>query len=155
VATRQGIDALIADVNQRLTRLQQQGGTTDDFIREIAEQYAFIRLQDVGRPLQFLRQMAGAPPRRFGTRGFRRELVDDQNPVRHYTAFVFVGYWLPLGLGMLVLWAWEILGFVRYRGHWSQPDIRNGGIGLRHGREVRRAGAAVLPTLITRDLAAR
>lgn len=155
MATRRGIDALIADVNQRLARLQQQGGTTTDFIREIADQYAFIRLQDMRRPLQFLRQLAGAPPRRFGTHGFRRDLVDDQNPARHYTAFVFVGYWLPLGLGIVVLWAWELLGFVRYRGHWSQPDIRNGGIGLRHGREVRRAGAAVLPTLIARDLAAR
>ncbi len=152
MAKQKGIEAFLADVTRRVDHLQQQGRSTDDFIREISDHYAFIRLHDLRRPLQFLRQLASEPPLRFGTAGFRRELVDDKNPARHYTAFVFVGYWLPLFFAIPVLWAWEVLGFVRYRGHWSQPDIRNGYIGLHHGRQVRRYGAAILPELIARDL---
>ena len=155
MAHKEGIEAFLADVNQRVRQVEEQGRSTNDFMSEIGERYAFIRLHDLNRPHQFLRQLAGEPPLKFGTTGFRRELVDDQNPARHYTAFVFVGYWLPLPLAIGVLWAWELLGFFRYRGHWSQPDIRNGYIGLRHGRQVRRHGAAVLPELIARDLDGR
>jgi len=155
MARQQGIEAFLADIKRRVNDLQQQGRGTDDFIREISDRYAFIRLHDIGRPRQFLRQLAGEPPLKFGTTGFRRDLVDDKNPARHYTAFVFVGYWLPLVLAIPVLWAWEILGFIRYGGHWSQADIRNGYIGLRHGRQVRQHGAAILPQLIERDLDGR
>ena len=155
MANKEGIEAFLADVNQRVRQAEEQGRNTNDFVGEIGEHYAFIRLHDLNRPRQFLRQLAGEPPLQFGTTGFRRELVDDKNPARHYIAFVFVGYWLPLLLAIPVLWAWVVLGFVRYRGHWSQPDIRNGYIGLYHGRQVRRHGAAILPELIARDLDGR
>lgn len=155
MANQEGIAALLADVNRRVRQAEKEGRSTADFVGEISEYYAFIRLSDLRYPRQFLRQLAGDPPLKFGTIGFRRELVDDQNPARHYTAFVFVGYWLPLLVAIPVLWAWEVLGFFRYGGHWSQPDIRNGYIGLRHGRQVRRHGAAILPQLIARDLDGR
>lgn len=147
-----GVAALIADVRVRAEQCIATGSTTREFILEISDAYAFIRLQDWRRPFQFLKQMAGTPPITFGTQGFRRAIVDDQNPARHYTAFIFVGYWLPIPLAGVVLWAWEILGFFRYRGHWSQPDLRNGYIGIRHGRQVRRQGPMVLADLIARDL---
>lgn len=126
---------------------------TVTFILQMADAYAYIRLRDLAHPLRFLRQMAGRPPVQFGTEGFRPELVDDPNPARHYTAFVFVGFWLPYPLALAVLWLWEIAGFFRYRGHWSWPDLRNGRLGIRHGRMVRLAGPFILPTLIARDLA--
>ncbi|MCB9138234.1 MAG: hypothetical protein H6642_07805 [Caldilineaceae bacterium] len=126
---------------------------TRRFIIEIGERYAYIHLGDMMHPLRFLRQMAGAPPVTFGVSGFRPAVVDDANPARHYTAFVWTGYWLPLPLAILALYAWEAAGYFRYGFHWSRTDMHNGRIGLRHGRAVRRDGPAVLARLIIRDLA--
>lgn len=148
-----GVTALLADVKARVAQNAAAGRSTAHFILEIGDAYAFIRLQDWRRPVQFLKQMAGTPPITFGTEGFKRAIVDDKNPARHYTAFVFVGYWLPRALAIAVLWAWEILGFVRYKGRWSQGDMRCGYLGIRHGRQVRQQGATVLADLIARDLA--
>lgn len=150
-----GVTAFIADVKARAATNLAQQRSTQAFIQEISDVYAFIRLQDWRYPLKFLKQMAGPPPVRFGTTGFKRAIVDDQNPARHYTAFVFVGYWLPMPLAVLVLWAWEILGFFRYRFHWSRQDLTCGYIGIRHGRQVRRYGPTVLVQLIERDLVER
>jgi len=155
VSKQTGVAAFIADVKARAAKTVAEARHTQEFILEIGDAYAFIRLADWRRPRQFLAQLAGDPPIRFGTKGFRRALVDDQNPARHYTAFVFVGYWLPIPLAFLVLWAWEILGFLRYRGKWSQGDMRCGRIGIGHGRQVRRQGATVLADLIARDLDGR
>jgi hypothetical protein len=153
VKEQTGIAAFMADVKTRATNSVAARRSTRAFILEISDAYAFIRLQDWRRPLLFLRQMAGQPPIKFGTQGFKCMLVDDKNPARHYTAFVFVGYWLPTPLAVVVLWAWEILGFFRYHGHWSQPDLRCGAIGIRHGRLVRHHGPTILTELIKRDLA--
>ena len=122
------------------------------FVRRIGEEFAFIRMADLWRPLRFLRQMAGAPPVQFGDQGFDPALVDDRNPARHYVAFVVMGFWLPAPLAWLTLVSWEVLGFLRYGGKWSRPDMRLGQIGLRHGRRVRRHGARILPRLIEEDL---
>jgi len=146
-----GYNAFLQDLNKQIKAAEEEKQSTKEFIEQIADRYAYIRLADLHRPIQFLKQLSGKPPVRFGTAGFRAAIVDDQEPARHYTAFVFVGYWLPLILAQPLLWAWEILGFFRY-GHWSQPDIRSGNLGIRHGRAVRKAGPAVLPTLIQRDL---
>ena len=81
------------------------------------------------------------------------EVVDDYNPARHYMAFVFVGYWLSTLPAEIVLWCWEIAGFIRYRGQWSPKDIVSGKIGIRHGRLVRRYGAPILPGLVAAELA--
>lgn len=149
-----GITAFIADVKARTVKSRKAGQSTTQFILEIGDAYAFIRLQDWRTPLRFLKQMAGAPPIQFGTCGFKQSIVDDKNPARHYTAFVFVGYWLPTPLAFIVLWAWEMLGFVRYQGKWSQADMRCGYLGIRHGRLVRQQGPDVLAGLIERDLTA-
>ncbi len=157
-----GFHAFLADVKTELVKAQLADAqladdntaarSTRQFILQSAERYAHICLQDARKsPRRFLRQMAGKPPVCFGTAGFARELVDDEEPARHYTAFVFVGYWLPSLLAVPLLWAWEILGFFRY-GSWSQPDIRSGYVGIRHGRLIRRQGAGVWPELIQRDL---
>lgn len=122
------------------------------FVARLGEEFAFIRLRDLWRPLRFLRQMAGAPPRQFGVVGFHPALVDDFNPARHYCAFVVVGFWLPWALAWLTLGAWEVLGFLRYGGKWSQADWRLGIIGLQHGQRVRRFGARILPELMRQDL---
>ncbi len=148
-----GLDAFIAGVSGYAAQAVRQGRGNVWFVRRIAEAYAFIRLEDIGRPARFLRQMAGVPPVQFGTSGFKTSLVDDPNPARHYTAFVFIGFFLSYSLAVLVLWMWEIAGFIRYRGEWSWPDIANGRIGIRHGELVRRYGPTVLPGLIARDLA--
>lgn len=124
------------------------------FVLRISEVYAYIRPRDLGNPRRFLKQMAGAPPVQLGTDGFRPELVDDRNPARHYVALLFVGFWLPEPLARLALYAWEVAGFIRYRGHWSQADVRCGLVGLRHGKLVRRYGPTVLPALIAAELAA-
>ncbi|MCE7983220.1 MAG: hypothetical protein DYG89_18765 [Caldilinea sp. CFX5] len=147
-----GAAAFIADVKTRTTKSLAEQRSTRAFILEISDAYAFIRLQDWRRPHRFLKQMAGEPPIKFGTTGFKRAIVDDQNPARHYTAFVFVGYWLSAPLAVMVLWAWEILGFFRYRFRWSWRDLQCGYIGIRHGRLVRRHGPSVLAPLIERDL---
>lgn len=150
----QGLPAFLADVNARVQEAMQRNERTQTFVLASAERYAYICLDDFPRrPLQFLKQLSGKPPICFGTAGFRPSIVDDQEPARHYTAFVFVGYWLPMLLAVPVLWAWELLGLVRY-GHWSQPDIRSGYIGIRHGRALRKAGFALWPELIHRDLGA-
>src|SRR5687767_6358620 len=93
-------------------RAEEQGNTAQ-VIRRLGEDFAYIRWQDVGKPLTFLRQMAGEPPIRLGTQGFRRDLVDDHNPARHYMAFVVMGYQLPYLLAVAVLYLWEIAGYLR------------------------------------------
>lgn len=152
-----GVDALIADVSRRAGEATPGWPGTVRFILQISETYAFIRLQDVCNPLRFLRQMEGEPPLRFGTTGFKADLLEegDANPVRHYTAFVFVGFWLPGLLATAVLWLWEILGYLRYRFRWSSADMRSGQLGIAHGRLVRRYGPTVLPGLIAGDLATK
>jgi hypothetical protein len=116
-----------------------------------ADRFAYIRPQDVWNPIRFLRQMEGAPPTQLGIDGFKRSLLDDVNPARHYAAFVFIGYWLPNLWGVFILWLWEMAGMVRY-GQWSQPDMRSGYVGIFHGRLVYRYGHTILPALIARDL---
>jgi len=149
-----GFDAFLTDVRQRAAAAPPDWAGTKQFIHEIGDRYAFVRPQEIlTHPLRFLKQAAGEPPVRFGTQGFNRSLVDDDNPARHYTAFVFIGFWLPSLLAFALLWSWEILGFLRYRFKWSQPDIRSGYVGIHHGRAVRRDGAHVLPDLIAQDLA--
>jgi hypothetical protein len=150
-----GVDALIRCTSHLAWLAYAGHRDTAWFVREIGEQFAFIRLHDIWHPWRFLAQMAGAPPFQFGTAGFRPDLVDDFNPARHYTAFVFIGYYLPLWAAILFLILWEIAGFIRYRGVWSWPDIRNGHIGLRHGKLVRTYGPVVLPALIAAQLAER
>lgn len=148
----QSIDILLADVAQHVEMCPDDRAGKLRFMREISHEYAYVRLRDAPNPVRFLRQAAGKPPKRFGKTGFNPTLVDDQDPARHYTAFVFVGFWMPTSLAIITLWVWEILGFIRYRGTWSQPDIRMGYVGLRHGRQVRRIGPSVLPRLIEQDL---
>lgn len=129
---------------------------TVSFILRLAEQFANIRLQDLSqRPLHFVLQVNRSPALRLGSSGFAAHLVEGphDNIARHYSAFVFVGFWLPPALGVLALWTWEVLSFFRYRGHWSQPDIRSGQLGLRHGRLVRAYGPTILPGLIAGELA--
>jgi hypothetical protein len=150
-----GIDPFIAFVCAQAGRAMRGHATQRQCVHAIADQVAYLRLGDLWDPLRFLSQLAGEPPMRFGTTGFDPSVVDDQNPARHYLAFVWVGYWLPGYLAMLVLWMWEILGFVRYGGVWSWPDIRSGQIGIRHGRLVRRYGVVVLPGLIAAEVAGR
>lgn len=124
------------------------------FVARLGEECAFIRTQDIRHPIRFLRQMEGNPPRRFDVSGFNPALVDDLNPVRHYVAFVVVGFWLPWLLGLGVLYLWEVAGFVRYGGEWSPRDVACGLVGLRHGRAIHSKGYLVLPDLVRRDLAA-
>ena len=114
VRLMRGVDDFIAEIRKRAETVGSQRRDCNRFIREIADDYAFIRLDDISHLRKFLVQMAGAPPVRFGTDGFNPTIVDDHNPARHYTAFVFVGYWLPGILAVAMLWLWEILGYVRY-----------------------------------------
>lgn len=150
-----GVDALIAGVSAYAQQACRGKACTSWFVRAVAADYAYIRLEDVVRPRRFLHQMAGAPPVRVGVYGFRSDIVDDHNPARHYTAFVFLGYYLPGFTADLALYLWEIAGFIRYRGKWSAPDMRSGRIGITHGRLVRRYGPTVLPSLIAACLAER
>lgn len=149
-----GLADFITTVNKYASDAPVGRRGTAAFVLRVGDDFAFIRLRDIWRPMRFLRQMAGAPPVRFGTVGFDPALVDDQNPVRHYTAFIVAGFWLSAPLALLLLFGWEFLGFVRYGGLWSNKDVRSGLIGLRHGRRVRQLGPLVLPGLIARDLAA-
>jgi hypothetical protein len=144
-----GVAALIAAAEALVAAYSDDSGAVID---RLGEDFAFIRWADVRRPLRFLRQMEGAPPLQVGQAGFRRELVDDQHPARHYMAFVVMGYHLPWLLAVAVLWLWEVAGFVRYGGKWSQADMRSGYVGIRHGRAARQQGAGVLPGLMARDL---
>jgi hypothetical protein len=145
-----GVAALI-DATRRY--IAEEGGDNGKVVRRLGEDFAFIRLQDVGNPYKFLRQMEGNPPIRLGTEGFRRELVDDHNPARHYMAFVSMGYWLPYWLAMVVLYLWEVAGYIRYGFKWSPEDMQSGLTGVRHGNAVRHQGIAVLPRLMERELA--
>ena len=120
---RDGFEAFLADVCQRVATTPPGWDGTKHFITAISDRYAFVRPQDIlTHPLRFLKQAAGEPPVQFGAQGFKRSLVDDENPARHYTAFVFIGFWLPTPFAILVLWAWEILGFARY--HFRRLDRR-------------------------------
>ena len=148
-----GVDAFIADTSRLAAQVEPNRAGTVRFVLRMGEDFAFIRMDDVSHPLRFFKQMASVPPVRFGTDGFGDEVVDDLNPARHYTAFVFVGFWLPALLAICVLWLWELAGFVRYKGHWSPGDIRSGNIGIRHGRLVHRYGPTILPGLIAADIA--
>lgn len=103
--TGSGVDAFIRARRATRRKITQQQSTTH-FILQISDDFAFIRLRDLRHPLRFFKQLSGTPPIQFGTSGFRKEIIDDANPARHYTAFVFVGYWLPMALGWLVLIAW-------------------------------------------------
>lgn len=148
-----GMDAFLAAVQQAAAAVYARRLTPARALLHLGEDYAYIRLRDLARPVRFLRQMAGHPPIRLGRSGFRRSLVDDDNPARHYTAFLLIGYWLPFWAARLVLWAWEIAGFVRYGGAWSGADIACGMLGVRHGRWVRCYGMTVLPGLVAAELA--
>ena len=153
VGPNEGVEAFIAAVEKEAATRGTDWRDRKSFILRISEDYAHIRLKDIKQPVLFFKQMAGKPPIQFGTEGFRQELVDDYAPARHYTAFVFTGFWLTYPLAVMALWGWEILGFIRYRGAWSQGDMRMGYVGIRHGRQVRRHGPEVLAGLIRRDLA--
>ena len=146
-----GLDGFISAVSQLIQECGTDDAGTRRFIQRASEDYAFIRLQDIRQPIRFLKQMAGAPPWQFGPSGFHPDVVDDTNPARHYMAFVFLGFWLPHWLAVAGLWLWEMAGFVRY-GYWATKDMRMGYIGIRHGRHVRKRGAAVLPGLIAIEL---
>jgi hypothetical protein len=148
----QGVDRLIAETSLLAAKYPLSTVGTRAFLHCFVDRYAFIRPQDMWNPYLFLKQMEGAPPLRLGIDGFKRSLVDDINPARHYTAFLFVGYWLPNRLSLLVLWLWELLGFLRYGFYWSNPDVRSGYSGLWHGRLIRRYGHTILPSLMARDL---
>ena len=150
----QGVDAFIADVDRCAKEVCHAGRDVNTFVEWISEDYAFVRPQDLRQPRKFYRQISSAPPVRFGIKGFRDSLVDDEQPARHYTAFVFIGFWLPTFFAMIFLYAWEVLGLIRYR-DWSQKDVRLGIVGIRHGRAVRWEGPDVLAPLITRDLKAQ
>lgn len=149
-----GFDHFVQTVELYASQAPPGWAGTVRFVTRLGADFAHIQPRDVLRPLRFLRQMAGNPPVRFDVAGFRPDLVDDLNPARHYIAFLVVGFWLPslLALGVLVLW--EVAGFVRYRGLWSNDDVRSGLVGLRHGRHVRREGPWALPPLMRADLAA-
>jgi hypothetical protein len=151
-----GVYAFAVDVVQQAAEFGAERAGKRRFILWIGERYGNIRLQDVRHPLRFFKQLISPPPLVFGVAGYKKGLVEgaEDNPARHYTAFVFVGFWLPGLLGLFVLYAWEVLGFFRYRGHWSAPDVRIGKLGLQHGAQVRRYGPQLLPALIIRDLAA-
>lgn len=149
-----GLDRFIETITTYASQVSPDRRGSARFVARLGEECAFIRLRDLRHPIRFFRQMAGHPPLRFGVDGFDPSVVDDANPVRHYVAFVVVGYWLPGFLALPVLYLWEILGFVRYRGRWSPGDMRSGRIGVRHGRAVRRHGPQVLPDLVRRDLGA-
>ena len=146
-------------IERYLTYLEQQAAGAPAtpagarrFINQIAADCANVHAGDLRRPLRFLRQAASLPALRFGTSGFRTDLVDDENPARHYTAFVWIGFWFPYPLAWLIVWLWEMAGFFRYRGDWSANDVACGMIGIRHGRQVRRVGPAALAELVKRDL---
>jgi hypothetical protein len=147
-----GVRALIA-ATQRI--IAEEKGNPHKVIQCLGEDFAYIRWQDVGTPIKFLRQMAGNPPIRLGTAGFRHDLVDDENPARHYIAFVVMGYWLPYWLALAVVYLWEIAGFVRYGGVWSKADVDSGLVGVCHGRAARRQGIEVLPELMASEVAAQ
>ena len=148
-----GVDAFIHYVSTQAHVAPGGWAGAAWFILRIGEDVANIRLHDLWQPARFLRQMAAAPPLGFGVDGFITSLVDDRNPARHYLAFVFVGFWLPARLAKGVLYAWEVAGFIRYRGVWSPHDVACGKIGLRHGALVRSYGPVVLPALIAAELA--
>ncbi len=149
-----GVQRFIAEISLYAGQATPGWRGSVRLVLRISDDYAYIRPRDLRNPLRFLKQMAGAPPIQLGTDGFRADLVDDQNPARHYVALLFVGFWLPYPLAWLVLYAWEVAGFVRYHGHWSPADVRCGLVGLRHGKLLRRYGPTILPALIAADLAA-
>lgn len=152
IETPTGARSFVADVSRLAAQTPAGPRGSWRFLCRAAERYAFICVRDCVRPLRFLRQMEGAPPLRFGRLDFCLDLVDDDNPARHYMAFVFVGFFAGRWLGAGVLLLWEILGFVRYRGQWSAGDVRLGFVGLRHGRLLKRFGPTIMPSLIARDL---
>ena len=145
-----GLSGLLAATRQYIA---EEDGDSARVVQRLAADFAFIHLHDVRNPYKFLRQMEGEPPIRLGTQGFRRELVDDHNPARHYMAFVAMGYWLPYVLAMGVLYLWEVAGYVRYGFKWSDEDMLSGMTGVRHGNAVRHHGVSVLPELMAADLA--
>jgi hypothetical protein len=57
-------------------------------------------------------------------------------------------------LSLLLLYVWEIAGFVRYGGVWSSQDLASGRLGIIHGRWLQRTAPVVLPGLAA-QLAAR
>ena len=150
-----GLDRFLETIESIASQVSPDRRGSARFVARLGEECAYIRLDDLRHPLRFFRQMAGHPPLRFGIEGFDPSVVDDTNPARHYVAFVVVGYWLPMLLAVPVLYAWELLGFLRYGLRWSRRDMRSGWIGLRHGRAVRRHGPAILPALVRRDLGAK
>lgn len=146
-----GVNAFIEAINQQSKQCKAGWKGTIQFILQISDAYAGIRFKDISHPIRFLKQMIGNPPIGFGTYGFKRELIDDPQPMRHYIAFVFVGFWLPYPLAGLFLYIWEALGVLRH-GFWGEADMKLGWIGIKHGGQVRRNGPAVLIELIRQDL---
>lgn len=149
-----GLDHFLAYLQEMATQAPAGWPGRLWFLLRISEDCAGIFTADLVHPLRFLRQMAGAPPLHFAASGFSPAIVDDLHPARHYIAFVFVGFWLPTFLAMIVLYAWEVAGFIRYRGFWSEKDVVSGKIGVAHGRWLRRTAPVVLPGLTAADLAA-
>ena len=145
-----GLPGLLAATQRYIA---EEKGDSGKVMRRLAEDFAYIRLQDIRHLYKFLRQMEGNPPVMLGTKGFRRELVDDRNPARHYMAFVAMGYWLPYLLALAVLYLWEFAGYIRYGFKWSPADMLSGFTGVRHGNAVRHRGIEVLPGLMAADLA--
>lgn len=152
---RIGIDAFIDYLCRQAGQVVSGRMGSTQFIGRVAEDCSNLRVREIARPLVFLRQVTEVPSHPFDATGFRPGVVDDELPARHYIAFLAVGYWLPAPLALLVLYLWEIAGFVRYRGLWSRRDLASGKIGIRHGRYVHSLGPAVLPGLVAGELAQR
>ncbi len=151
-AARVPLRGLAGLVDATRRYIAEEAGNSKAVVSRLAEDFAYIHLQDVWNPYKFLRQMEGHPPVRLGTEGFRADIVDDTNPARHYIAFVALGFWMPKVVALVMLVGWELAGFVRYGFKWSKEDMASGLLGVRHGNAVRTRGIAVLPDLMEKEL---
>ncbi|MSP13068.1 MAG: hypothetical protein EXR62_08925 [Chloroflexi bacterium] len=150
-----GATGFVARVQYYAGLSSQHTRSSHWFIDTLACQFAGLDLADWWRPWRWFRAMGSAkPPEDMGPAGFRVDLVDDNRPARHYVAFLMIGYYLTYPLGWLVMYGWEILGWVRY-GSFSRTDILLAKVGLQHGVMIRRDGPEILADLIVRDLLER
>ena len=150
-ARGRGCHGFIEYVENLIERAAEEQRRPAWIMGTLARECANVDLRRLRRPLRFWHSLRELPPVRFGRDGFRRALVDDYHPARHYCAFLALGFFLPAWLAVPFARLWEWAEGVVF-GEYSPRDVALSELAIRHASALRRAGIDELPALIRRDL---
>jgi len=118
--------------------LAGQAESDAEFVELLGEALTGLQNGDIFAPI-------GDPSVFFGASGFRDVWVDDDNPARHYAAYVVAGFQLGVAAGTTIAVGRELPGACRVG--CSARDVALGMIGASHGDQLRSVGGLIPPRI--------